>query len=252
MKCRRLNSHGINAFAKYLRDVRMQPKLPVPRELLASPQSTEPLVVVIEAEVPAKFDDRMAFAKWLHKAATNHGIEAVRNDDGFWAWLSLALFDHICPQDCNGQRKLKEDARYLPMLETSRRYYRHALLGPFSVYWLYRNKAEDAAALLCGSLTQLTDEAYRLFVENQLVVMPSAVGVLTRLFFDGSTGKLKRGSKTKTRGSIRRLAKHLTRCARTLDLDIIPTDKLLETLPPEFNRWRDLDEHSRCNSTQDE
>jgi hypothetical protein len=134
------------------------------------------------------------------------------------------------------------------MLETSRRYYRHALLGPFSVYWLYRNNPEEAAALLCGSLTQLTDEAYRLFVENQLVVMPSAVGVLTRLYFDRTTGKLKSGSKTKTRGSIRRLAKHLTRCARTFDLDIISTEKLLETLPAEFSRWRDLDRHSRSDS----
>lgn len=136
-------------------------------------------------------------------------------------------------------RKIKEDARYLPMLDLSRRYYRHALVGPFYVYWMYRDSPEQAAAVLCGSLTQLNDEAYRLFVENQLVVMPSAVGVLTKLYYDGTTGRLKPKSKTKKRGSIRRLATFLTRFARTLDLDVIPVERLISILPSEFNRWRE-------------
>jgi hypothetical protein len=210
-----------------------------PTQLLTTPQFSEPLPVSIDADPPAAFASRMEFARWLHDAAKASGVDIPRHDAGFWAWLSLALFNHVCPADGKGMRKIKEDARYLPMLESSRRYYRHSLVGPFYVYWLYRETPELADAVLCGSLIQLNDEAYRLFVENQLVVMPSAIGVLTKLYFDQVTGKLKRNSKTKKRGSIRRLATFLTRFARTLDLDVIPVSRLIKSLPPEFNRWRE-------------
>ncbi len=238
MKLRRFNEQGVNSFAEYLAALRTDPATAVPTELLTNPRVTEPLSVVIEAEPPASFASRMEFAQWLHAAATASGVDIPRDDAGFWAWLSLALFDHVCPADGKGMRKIKEDARYVPMLESSRRYYRHALVGPFYVYWMYRDSPDVAAAVLCGSLTQLNDEAYRLFVENQLVVMPSAIGVLTKLYYDEATGKLKRHSKTKKRGSIRRLATFLTRFARTLDLDVIPVERLIDTLPSEFNRWR--------------
>jgi len=238
MKFRRFNDQGVIAFAEYLGALRANPAAAVPTELLTNPRLTEPLSITIDAEPPASFASRMEFAKWLHAAATASGVDIPRNDAGFWAWLSLALFDHVCPPDGKAMRTIKEDARYLPMLESSRRYYRHALVGPFYVYWMYRDSPELAAAVLCGSITQLNDEAYRLFVENQLVVMPSAIGVLTRLYYDELTGQLKRNSKTKKRGSIRRLATFLTRFARTLDLDVIPVERLVETLPSEFNRWR--------------
>ncbi len=238
MKFRRFNEQGVKAFTEFLGALRENGEAPVPAELLTNPRLTEPLSISIDAEPPASFTSRMEFAKWLHAASTASGADIPRDDAGFWAWLSLALFDHVCPMDGNGQRRVKEDARYLPMLESSRRYYRHALVGPFYVYWMYREAPEMAAAVLCGSLTQLNDEAYRLFVENQLVVMPSAIGVLTSLYYDANTDKLKRHSKTKKRGSIRRLATFLTRFARTLDLDVIPVERLIETLPSEFNRWR--------------
>jgi len=237
MKFRRFNAQGMKVFSVYIGTLRTNPAEAVPTELLTNPRLTEPLSVSIDADPPASFASRMEFAKWLHAAATAKGVDIPRNDAAFWAWLSLALFDHVCPPDGKGMRKIKEDARYIPMLESSRRYYRHALVGPFYVYWMYRDSPERAAAVLCGSLTQLNDEAYRMFVENQLVVMPSAIGVLTKLYYDQTTGKLKRHSKTKKRGSIRRLATFLTRFARTLDLDVIPVERLIETLPAEFNHW---------------
>lgn len=219
MKFRRLNAHGLKAFSEFLNELRQNPVAPVPLELLESPQHSEPLLAPIEAEPPELFQNRMAFAQWVHTAAVNSRTQVPRDDAGFWAWLSLALFDHVCPPDANGRRKVKEDARYVPLLDSARRYYRHSLVGPFFVYWMYRDSPEIVAAVLCGSLAKLNDEAYRLFVENQLVVMPSAVELLTRLYYDRASDSLRRNSKTKKRGSIRRLATFLTRCARTIDLN---------------------------------
>src|SRR5690348_3408867 len=134
MKFRRFNDQGVKAFADYLGVLRSKPEAAVPTDLLTNPRLTEPLSVSIDAEPPASFASRMDFAKWLHAAATAGQVEIPRNDAGFWAWLSLALFDHVCPPDAKGTRKIKEDARYVPMLDSSRRYYRHALVGPFYVY----------------------------------------------------------------------------------------------------------------------
>ncbi len=238
MKFLRFNNQGVQAFADYLESLRANPAAAVPEDLLTSPRFTEPLSVSIEADPPASFANRMEFAQWLHAAATDSSVEIPHKDTGFWAWLSLALFDHVCPANEQGLRKLKESARYMPMLDTARRYYRHALVGPFYTYWMYRDSPQLVTAVLCGSLTQLNDEAYRLFVENQLVVMPAVIGVLTKLYYDEFTGKLKPRSRTKKRGSIRRLATFLTRISRTLDLDVIPVDRLISILPSEFDRWK--------------
>ncbi len=124
------------------------------------------------------------------------------------------------------------------MLDQARRYYRHALVGPYAVFQLYVENPERVAPLLCGSLTQLTDEAYRLYVENQLVVYPTAVDLLYSFYYDAHKNEIKRGAKTKKAGSIRRLVKVLTQYGRTYDLDELPASNLAQMLPREFNRWR--------------
>lgn len=238
MQFRRFNDLGIKEFSDYLGTLRSNPSAPVPTDLLEQPQLTTVLEPVIEAK-PHTFATRMEFARWLHEAAQRANAAIPRRDAGFWAWLTLALFEQVCPPDNSGVRHVKEDPRYLPQLDSSRRYYRHALVGPYNVYLRFLDDPSRADALLCGPLAKLTDEAYRLFVENQLVVHRPAVAVLTEFFFDPQRHRLKRRSQSKTEpGSIRRLAKVLTQYARTYDLDVIPEQRLSSMLPREFDRWR--------------
>jgi hypothetical protein len=238
MQFRRFNDHGMKVFAEYIGALRANPTAAVPRDLLDKPHLTDLLDPVIDAE-PQAFATRMEFARWLHEAAQRGGTEIPRRDAGFWAWMTLALFDSVCPADKSGARRVKEDARYLPNVASSRRYYRHALLGSYSVYLLFADAPTRANALLCGPLAKLTDEAYRLFVENQLVVHPPAVEILTDFYFDPQRTRLKRRSQSKSEpGSIRRLAKVLTQYARTFDLDVVSGKRLASMLPREFDRWR--------------
>lgn len=239
MQFRRFNDAGIEEFRAYLHRLREQPTLAPPVLLLTDDRFSEALEPALEATAPEAFENRLSFASWLHEAAETADVSIPRGDAGFWAWLSLALFDHVCPPDGNGRRKPKEDARYLPMLKGARRYYRHALLGPYLVFRRFRHNPDLAAPLLCGSLSKLTDEAYRLFVENQLVSYPGAVAVLNEFYFDPSRGKIKRGAQTKKPGSIRRLVKVLSQYARTYDLDVVSESQLKEMLPREFSLWRD-------------
>jgi hypothetical protein len=240
MQFRRFNDLGVKAFVEYLNALRDNPAAPIPTDLLENARLTQVLDPSIETKSGA-FATRMDFVRWIDGAAKAAGAEIPRRDPGFWAWLTLALFDQVCPVDAAGKRVVKEDARYLPMLDTPRRYYRHCLVGPYSVFAIYEAAPDKAAALLCGSLNKLADEAYRLFVENQLVIYPAAMSVLSDFYFDAARNRLKRGSQTKKPGSIRRLARVLTQYARTFDLDIVPGDSLSKMLPYEFNRWRSSD-----------
>jgi len=239
MKFRRFTDEGLTRFREYLERLRDDdPKLDPPTDLLEDGRFSEPLQQSIEAE-PTPFAKRMDFACWLHDAATAAGAEIPRTDTHFWAWLSLALFDSVCPAKLDGSRRAKETPRYIPILDNPRRYYRHALLGPYLVYKQFEKNPEIAAPLLCGTLVKLHDEAYRLFVENQLLVHASAVNTLRLLYYDPAQNKIRRNAQSKKApGSIRRLVKVIGQYARTFDLDIVPTESLIDMLPTEFDRWR--------------
>jgi hypothetical protein len=185
MEFRRFNEMGVKAFAAHLDTLRSIPAAPVPIQLLTDPSLTQALDQPISAE-PRTFTTRMEFALWLDEATRHSNSDVPHRDIGFWAWLTLFLFENVCPGDSQGRHKLKEDARYLPMLDSPRRYYRHSLVGPYAIFKLYEHKPEQADALLCGSLAKLTDEAYRLFVENQLVFYPAAVSILSSFYFDAN------------------------------------------------------------------
>jgi hypothetical protein len=113
MKFRRLTDEGIAAFATYLNRLREDSALEPPTVLLSDAAASEPLAVNLSAE-PEPFATRFDFARWLHEAAEKYDVEVPRGDAAFWSWLSLALFDQVCPEDGNGRRKLFEKAWYIP------------------------------------------------------------------------------------------------------------------------------------------
>lgn len=241
MQLQAFNQKGIAAFTEYLDALRLDPARPVPTDLLDKPTLTRPLPRPITATPPREgFATRMDFACWLYDAAKAADTEIPRKDTGFWTWLTLALFDQVCPANVKGKRNVKEIPRYIPELDSTRRYYRHALVGSYLVYLRFQNKdASIAAPLLCGSLVKLHDEAYRLFVENQLLVHAPAVETLRNFYYDVQSNRIRRGAQGKnTPGSIRRFVKLLSQYARTYDLDRVPAEKLASMLPPEFDRWR--------------
>lgn len=238
MQFRSFNAQGVSAFIEYLDALRLDPSRPVPIDLLENPAFARPLSDPIQAE-PRDFATRMEFATWLHDAAKSADTDIPRKDVGFWSWLSLALFDQVCPRKADGTRSVNELARYIPLLDNSRRYYRHALVGAYLVFQRFEETPDVALPLLCGSLVKLHDEAYRLFVENQLLVHESAVETLRNFNFDPQANRIRRGAQGKgSPGSIRRFVKILSQYSRTFDLDSLPASRLTAMLPTEFDKWR--------------
>ena len=215
MRFRRFNEQGVKAFAEFLGGLRANGEAPVPIELLTSPRLTEPLAVSIEAEPPASFPTRMAFAKWLHAAAA--AVEVPRDDAGFWAWLSLALFDHVCPADGKGKRKPGADARHLIDATDWKRRYRHLLQNAYEIFFLHRDDPARALVALVNPLHQPGELTEQINGRQEIVTCPGCISLATFLCVD-SEGNRRKGAS----GEFARVfGKAVNRVSRTFDLPVM-------------------------------
>jgi hypothetical protein len=237
MKIRRFTAEGLSQFGAYLGNLRADHQLEPPFYLLADPNASESIDV--DGEVENKpFAARFEAAAYLSEKLATTGIQDLDRDAGLWAWLTLFYFDQLCPAAKGGARKVGELARYIPLIETSRRYYRHMLMGPVMMYRAHIDRPNRLLALLSNPMSVATSETYRLFIENPtLIACRAVVDVATWLYYDSARGKLKRGAGSKDAGGCRRLVEYLQQIDCTYDLPIMTKDRLSGMLPSEFRRF---------------
>jgi hypothetical protein len=238
MKLRRLTDTGIEAFSNYLAMLRAEPTLAPPVQLLDSPGVSEPLKTDAAVE-PRPFATRLDAAEYLHGLLAGSGLIGLDRDRGLWTWLTLYYFDQLCPADGHGKRKAGEDARYIPNMSDTRRYYRHLQYGPFAMYRMHHNKPELLPVFLMNPLTVGTSETFRSFIENnEFLSANSAVSVANKLYYDTMKKKLRRGAGSKTAGGCRRLIDFLHQITLTYDLQRLNDEQLFAMLPAEFNTFK--------------
>jgi hypothetical protein len=170
-------------------------------ELLTADRFSEPLAVTIRAE-PQPFARRMNFTCWLHDAVKAAGANIPRKDAGFWAWLTLALFDQVCPANASRERRVNEIAWYIPAFDDSRRHYRHCLFGSYQIFLLHLERPDDAAIFLSSNLNNLGHFWYQIVSRQDLISNPAIVGAATCLYFDHKRNKPKVGAVSKKPGSV--------------------------------------------------
>ncbi len=238
MKLHRFNEEGITRFGRFLDDLSADPAMAVPADLLTDPACA--VAVPPGPEVEAlTFANRMEAARYLDSLLTGITGSDVQRDAGLWAWLTLFYFDQLCPPDGHGRRNPGRRAKWIPVLAETRRYYRHMLLGPYLVFRAHRDNPDRAIALLASSVTVSTSEVYRLIVENPAIVScRAAVEATTFLYYDLSKNRIRRGAGSKGAGGCRRLLQILQQFDCTYDLAMMRTQKLLELLPHEFDKYR--------------
>lgn len=237
MELRRLTSDGLAGFAAYLTNLKAEPTLRPPGHLLAAASASEAMPGNFEVQNRI-FRTRLEVAKFLDQLLSPASIPQVERDAGLWAWLALFYFDQLCPLGRAGARRPGEHARYIPQIDSSRRYYRHMLLGPFVMLRAHKDKPDRLLALLSNPPSVATSETYRLFIENPtLIACRAVVDTATWLYFDFDREKIKRGAGSKDAGGCRRLIDFLQQIDCTFDLPVLNQDRLRSLLPEEFSKF---------------
>ena len=234
MQLRAFNQKGIETFTEYLDALRQDPSRPVPRDLLDRPTLTRSLPQAIEA-TPRPFATRMNFACWLHDAAKSTDAEVPRKDAGFWAWLTLALFDQVCPEKANGKRRVGELARYVPQFDNYLRRYRHLLATPYNVMLMHEDDPMRAALILMSPLSILGEVTEQFASRQEIISCPGAMALASHLFFDTKKNERKKNASGK---AARRFGKLLNQYQRTWDITVMPASDSASILPKEFDRFK--------------
>ena len=237
MKLRRFTSSGLMQFEQYLDQLKVAPTTPPPNWLLMDDAAAESAADV--EVVDQKFATRFDVAEYLDRLLSIAKINTVERDAGLWAWLTLFFFGQVCPVGKNGERSAGEAARYVPLIDLSRRYYRHLLLGPWSMFVSHRDDPERLRGLLTNKLEVATSETFRLFIENPpLFACKAVVSTATRMYYDFGKGTIRRGAGSKEAGGCRRFVDFLQQLDCTFDLQRMTEPQLLSYLPSEFERFK--------------
>lgn len=236
MRIRAFTEEGIEYFHSALSELRETGSVERLRGLVLDPSVT--VETPISADLPALTPDTSRFV-WAQVAEAHIRPEEIPRDlrKGTWSWLAAFYFDAVCPVRADGTRLVREDARYIPSLTDYRNYYRHALLGPWSVFRAHAAAPERARVVLFGPLASPGEAAEQLMSRQDLVTNPTVLETAYRLYFDPSKNRLKKGAGGKAAGSPRRLADILYQFDLTFDLFALTPEQLLSLLPGEFNRF---------------
>jgi hypothetical protein len=223
---------GIKRFREFLNQLRAGDNSPPPLELLDGGQHSEAFPADIEVD-NRNFASRLEAAEYL---TTKFGdIRDVHYNSRLWTWLTLFYFDQVCPPNKIGNRKVKEEARYIPG-SGSWRYYRHLLAGPFRIYQLH---GQQSKLFLKGPLDELPDFTEQLSSRLGLITNRAIVETATDLYFDSQNDRPKRGAaSTKSKpGTLRRFVDLMRQLDLTYDLYSMDHNELLKLLPKEFDSW---------------
>ena len=232
----RLNSRGLEYFKKYLNNLRENPDLKPPFEILENPDYSENFQDMAHVE-QMDFQYRTHMVKYLSKALENLNTSLELENQGLWSWLSLFYFNQVCPEDLDRKRTPGMDYRHIP--NVGYRYkHRHLLAGPFQVFKMY----EERARLLLNGVVHTENKIHHeLGTRQNFITNPSIVEVADALYFDKSKNKPKAGTQSKTRGgSLFRLITVIQQLELTYDLYSMNSEEILQLLPEEFDNWKDL------------
>ena len=233
---RKLNSRGLGYFKKYLNDLRENPDLKPPFEILENPDYSENFQDKAHVE-QMDFQYRTHMVKYLSKALESLNTSLGAKNIGLWSWLSLFYFDQVCAKDLNGKRVSGMDYRHI--LNIGFRYkHLHLLAGPFQTYKMYREKAR----LLLHGATHTGNKIHNELVKRQnFITNPGIIDAADALYFDKDNNKPKSGTTSQVRGgSLLRFITVIQQLELTFDLYSMDAKEILNLLPEEFNTWKDL------------
>ena len=238
MHLRRFNPTGMAAFRSYLDSLATDPTREPPTSWLEEPAMTEKVPIDVEVAA-AEFTSRLSVGQQLLGWVEASGIAQPERDAGLWTWLSLLLFDTVCPRDGNGVRKPHKFNRHIAEVDNWQKRHRHLLLSPFLVFRAHRDRPERALALLWQSVHKPGDVVTQITERQEYWSNRGVVEAATALYYDAKKGRDPVGAQNKTKGGARRFTDLLNQLDVNWYLYGMTASELVAFLPEkEFARFR--------------
>jgi len=232
MKAQKLRSAGQRDFERMVEQMRIGELSKSPAHLLQDQLAVEKLGFDVEVK-EGGFSSRQEMGEHLVAALAGVDRALFIGDRGFWDWLALQWFDDLCPVKASGERKPSEAASYV-MSEDYKRRYRHAV---YVTWQLVETHGENARFLLFKEPSVRGELTEQLMARQYYLSCCGLIEAVKRLYWDESTGSLKRGAGGKGAGSPRRLVGWLQQIEVTFDLHSMSADQLLALIPDEFGKF---------------
>lgn len=234
MLARRLTASGIEQFQLFLQQSSHAERVEPPTTLLTDSHTSAALDIELSVR-QRHFCSRLELAEHLF-GMLRTDTTTLRNDRGFWTWLSLYWFRQLCPV-VNQVYQPGNAVRWIADLNHPGRACRHLIAGPFQIYRAHRDNPLRALSLLCDPVSRTSPLVRLIASRPSLVTCRAVVGAATRLFYNSETGKNRSGLNGRGPGSPRRFTDLLNQLDLTWDLHSLTTDELLELLPAEFDHF---------------
>jgi len=182
-----------------------------------------------------EFETAGDLAKAVLQSLGSHKLPELLPNTGLWAWLTFVLRDVVFPRDKIGARPLGEVHRWYPGDPNNyQKAQRHLVRMPVT---LLATLGRNADHLLCGKPSVHGDVREQL-TSQQEMFHAAFQGAARALYYDDERKKLKPGAGGKGAGSARRLARVRKQFDVTWDLFAVPSQRLVEMLPREFDRFK--------------
>jgi hypothetical protein len=237
MILKKFNPQGVAAFIQFRDSLKANPALDIPVNLLNDSSLVINISPSIDFDEKTTFKSRLDLGKFLLNLLNQTNLTLIEKDQGLWAWLTLALFDQVCPKDSSGNRNVMAVERLVPLVDNSQKFYRHLLLGPYLIVRAHSDNPERAIALLINPPTTPGEIVAQLASRKELITNKGIIELSKKLYYDEANSKLKRGSGSSVKGAPRRLAAFLNQIDLTFYLYGMSGDQILQLLPKEFNRF---------------
>jgi hypothetical protein len=249
---RSLNRPGIERLRSYLAQLRAGGVLPPPLDLLEDTAFSNELPVEIVLD-SRPFSSRFKLGRHLAERLAPLGSEITDRDVGLWAWLSLSMFEQVCPPDAKGVRYPGQDYRHIPEFGYRHRH-RHLLFGPYQVY---RRHDVRSILLLSGPVDSESGLYHEIASRQDLIANRGVIDAALMLYFDPKRGRPKPGAQGSHHqpGTVRRFVRVLQQLDVTYDIYGLSGRQLIELLPEEFAMWQtqpqiELDAHELARRAQ--
>ena len=234
-----LNERGVEVFGEYLHSLRDNPTATPPYSILSDPLTSANVRGRASIE-NHKFATRMEAGKYLNHKLSGLDPADVDQNRGLWAWLSLFYFDMVCPLDIDGEINPGQDYRHIPV-SSHWHFYRHLLLGPFSIY---RSHGESAKVLLANEVSKPGNFNEQIASRADMIRNPAIIQSLDVLYYDETRQRAKKGAEGRDKdkkpkaGTLLRFVTVIDQLTLNFDLFSVSRDDIVELLPREFNAWR--------------